>query len=101
MQKKDWVDSFFMRGLARLYVEHKVSDSGEDVWVILFCENQSAHLDEELKNIFGERKVFLFFLPPNMTKFLHPIDSILGRSVRISFGSYLDELLMNNDNMSS
>ena len=77
-----------MRYLARRSVEHKVAVNGEVVWAIIFCENLSAHLDEEVKKIFGEEK------------FLQPIDAGLGRSVRLSVGRHLDEWIMNNDNMS-
>ena len=99
-QNNAWVDNLVMRDLARRFYEHKVAVHGEDVWVILFCDNLSAHLDEKVKNIIGERKLFLSFLPPNMTNFLQPIDYILSRSVRISVGRHLDEFLMNHDNMS-
>ena len=89
-----------MRYLSRRFFKHKVAVSGEDVWVILFCDNLSAHLDEELKKIFGERKVLFCFLPPKITNFLHPIDRGLCRSVRLSVSRHLDEWLMNNDNIS-
>ena len=56
---------------------------GEDVWVILFCDNLSAHLDQEVKTIFGNGKVLLFYFPPNMTNFIQPIDAGLGRRVRM------------------
>ena len=87
-QNNAWVDSLVMRDLARRFYEHKVAVHGEDVWVILFCDNLSAHLDEKVKNIIGERKLFLSFLPPNMKNFLQPIDSGLGRSDRISVGRH-------------
>ena len=45
-KENPWVDSVVMRYLARRFVEHKVDVHGEDVSVILFCENLSAHLDE-------------------------------------------------------
>ena len=80
-QKNYLVDSVFIRNLARRFVENKVAVHGEDVWLIIFCENISAHLYEEVKIIFGEIKVFHCFLPPNMTNFLQPIDAVLGMSV--------------------
>ena len=70
------------------------------MWVILFCDNLSPYLDEEVNKIFGEIKVILCFLPPNMTNFFQPIDARLGRLVRLSVGRNLDEWLVNNDNMS-
>ena len=78
---------------------HKVSVHGEDVWVILFYDNLSAHLNEEIRNIFGEIKVFLCLLPANMKNFLQPIYAGLGRSVKILVGRHLYEWLMNNYNM--
>ena len=43
-QKKAWVDKFVMRDLATRFVEKKNAKHGEDVWVLLFCDNLSAHL---------------------------------------------------------
>ena len=90
LKKKAWVDSVFMRDLVRRFVEHKIAVHGEDLWVILFCDNISAHLDKEVNNIFGERNLFSCFLPLDMTKFLQPIDDGLGRPFRISVGRHLD-----------
>ena len=69
------------------------------MWVILFCDNLKAHLDEEVKKIFGDTKVFLCYLPPNMTNFIQPIDAGLGCSLRLAVGIYLDAWLMNGDYM--
>ena len=69
------------------------------MWVLLFCDNLKARLDEEVKRIFGDAKVLLFYFPPNMTNFIQPIDAGLGRSVRIAIGNYLDLWLMDADNM--
>jgi len=98
-QPKAWVDSVVMRKLAERFVAEKNSKHGEDVWVILFCDNLRAHLDEEVKRIFGDSKVLLFYFPPNMTNFIQPIDAGLGRSVRIVIGNSLDLWLMDADNM--
>ena len=85
--------------MAEKIVEHKTEVHGQDTWVLFFCDNLSAHLDEEVKEIFGNRKVFLCYLPPNMTNFIQLIDAGLGRCVRVSVGNFLDEWLMNDDNM--
>ena len=98
-QKKAWVDKVVMRELAKRFVREKIIKHGEDVWVIMFCDNLNAHLDEEVKQIFGDGKVLLFYFPPNMTNFIQPIDAGLGRSVRIEIGNSLDLWLMDADNM--
>ena len=98
-QPKAWVDKVVMRQLAERFVTEKNNKHGEDVWVLLFCDNLKAHLDEEVKRIFGDAKVLLFYFPPNMTNFIQPIDAGLGRSVRIAIGNYLDLWLMDADNM--
>lgn len=59
-------------------------EHGEDVWVLLFCDNLNAHFDKEVKRIFGNANVLLFYFPPNMTNFIQAIDVGLGRSVRIT-----------------
>ena len=87
-------EGIVMRDLATRFVEKKNAKHGEDVWVLLFCDNLSAHLDEEVKRTFGNAKVLLFYFPPNMTNFIQPIDAGLGRTVRISIGHFLDQWLM-------
>ena len=88
-----------MRELAKRFVREKIIKHDEDVWVIMFCDNLNAHLDEEMKQIFGDGKVLLFYFPPNMTNFIQPIDAGLGRSVRIEIGNSLDLWLMDANNM--
>ena len=66
-QPKAWVDKVVMRKLAERFATEKNNKHGEDVWVLLFCDNLKAHLDEEVKRIFGDAKVLLFYFPPNMT----------------------------------
>ena len=38
-----------MRNLVERFIKEKNRVRGEDVWVILFCDNLSAHLDLEVK----------------------------------------------------
>ena len=85
-QKKAWVDKVVMRELAEQFVKHKKYAHGEDVWVIAFCDNLKAHLDKDVKRIFGEGKVLLCYVPPGMTNFIQPIDAGLGRSICIDVG---------------
>ena len=42
-----------MRDIDRRFVEHKNEVHDEGFWVIVFCDNLSAHLDPEAKQIFG------------------------------------------------
>lgn len=69
--------------LAEKFVEHKIEKHGENQWVLLFCDNLRPHLDEEVKQIFGDGKVLLCCLPPNMTRVSQPINAGLGRSIRV------------------
>jgi hypothetical protein len=93
------VDKVVMKNLAHKFVSHKNKVHGLDEWVIMFCDNLSAHLDEEVREIFGENKVFLCYFPPNMTNFIQPIDAGLGRSVRNKIANLLDEWLMIEQNL--
>lgn len=98
-QSKAWVDKVVMLEIAKKFVRRKIAKHGEDVWVILFCDNLSAHCDPDVRKIFGDNKVFLCFYPPNMTNFIQPIDAGLARSVRIAVGNYLDKWLMDGENL--
>ena len=83
------------------FVEFKNEKHGEMTWVMLFFDNLSAHLDLEVREIFGNGKVFLCYFPPNMTNFVQTIDAGLGRSVRIRIGHALDNWLMDAHNLES
>ena len=48
-----------IRNISQKFVSHKNEVHGEGFWVIMFCDNLSAHLDPEAKQIFGSNKVFL------------------------------------------
>ena len=100
-QRCGWKKVVDMRNLAERFVVVKNGVHGEDIWVLLFCDNLSAYLDQEVKTIFGNHgKVLLFYFPPNMTNFIQPIDAgHLRRSVRILIGHFLYAWLMEADHM--
>ena len=72
-----------MRDLAIRFVEFKIEKHGKDEWVILFCDNLSAYLDDKVGVEIGDAKVLLCYFPPNMTNFIQLIDAGLGKSVRL------------------
>ena len=98
-QENAWVDAVVMRDLATKFVQFKNKTHGESTWVLLFCDNLSAHLDEEVKEIFGNGKVFLYYFPPSMTEVVQPIDAGYGRSLRCIIGNLLDNWLMDTGNL--
>ena len=85
-QKKAWVDNEVMMKVARKFVNCKNEKHGEDVWVLLFCDNLGAHVRDDIRKSFGDNKVFFCYFRPGMTNFIQSIDAGLGRSVRISVG---------------
>jgi hypothetical protein len=88
-----------MLDLAEKFVTHKIEVHGGDTWVILFCDNLRAHVDDDVKRMFGDAKVFLCYFPPNMTNVLQPIDAGIGQSLRAFIGYQLDYWLMLDDNL--
>jgi len=98
-QKNAWVDSIVMQGLAKRFVGYKNKKFGEDQWVIMFCDNLAAHVDSDVKTIFGDGKVLLVFFPPAMTEVIQPIDAGYGRSTRCCIGNELDRWLMDTSNL--
>ena len=62
LKKNSWVDRIVMRDVAKRFVEYKHSKHGNDTCVILFCDNLSAHLDEQVKQFFSTG-IFLMFSP--------------------------------------
>ena len=99
-QKNAWVDTEVMKEIAAKFVTFKMQTYGADTWALLYCDNLSAHVADDVRKIFGESKVFLCFLPPNMTQFVQPIDAGLGRNTRVAVANELDGWLMDRDNMS-
>ena len=97
-QKNARVDTQVMIKLANKFVSFKKKKHGDD-WIVLFCDNLSAHLAPEVKEIFGSNQVLLWFFPPNMTEMVQPIDAGYGRSLRAVIGRQLDNWLMNGGNL--
>jgi hypothetical protein len=77
----------------------KIQKYGEEVWLLLYCDNLSAHLNEDVKDIFRKGKVLLCYFPPAMTEIVQPIDAGYGRSLRCQLGNLLDIWLMNEANL--
>lgn len=69
-QKRAWVEMIVIRDIAKKIAEQKKEVYSKDIWVLLFCDNLSAHLDPEVKRTFGDEEVLLFYFPPNMTNFI-------------------------------
>ena len=67
--------------------------------VLLFCDNLSAHVAQETREIYAKGNVFLYFLPPNVTESLQAIDGSYGWSMRCAIGHCLDKWLMDEDTM--
>ena len=82
-----------MENLAHNFVRRKIEMHGEDTWVIAFCDNLKAHVNEQVRDIFGKGHVFLCFFPPNMTHIVQPIDAAIEQSLRIAIGHVLDRWL--------
>ena len=60
----------------------------------MFCDNSRTHIHPDDKTIFGDGKIILCFLPPNMAHLIHPIYASLGRVLRLAIGNYLDKWLL-------
>ena len=71
-QNNEWVDSVMMRDIARKFFAHKNEVHGEGVWLIIFCDNLSAHLDPEAKNLWYQQS--LLVLPSPKHDKLHPVN---------------------------
>jgi DDE superfamily endonuclease len=67
--------------------------------VLLFCDNLSAHVAQETRQIYAGGNVFLYFLPPSVTESLQAIDAGYGRSMRCAIGRLLDKWLLDEDNL--
>ena len=84
--------------LATKFVAEKMQRHGDE-WIVLFADNLSAHLNLEVKQIFGEGHVLVIYFHPSMTELVQPIDTGHGRSMRAAIGRELDLWLMNGENI--
>ena len=66
-QTNAWVDGQVMIKLAEKFVEEKIRRHGSE-WIVLYADNLSAHLNTEVKRIFGEGHVLVIYFLPSMTK---------------------------------
>ena len=89
-----------MKDIAAKFMRFKVQNYGADKWILLYCDNLRAHLAGDVKKIFSDAKVFLYYLPPNISHFMQLINARLSRSTRIAVGNELDVWLIDTDNMS-
>eukprot|EP00957_Ditylum_brightwellii_P114158 8703076-Ditylum_brightwellii.AAC.1 len=87
-----------MKDIARKFIRHKIDFHEEGIWVILFCNNLVACIDDSVRQIFEDAQVFLCYFPPDMTNFIQLIDAGLRWSVCISIENFLDQWLMNSGN---
>ena len=97
-QKNAWVDTETMVDMAKAFVQH-VRNKHDGLWVLLYCDNLSAHVSEIVKATFAAGKVFLCYFPPNCTESVQPIDAAYGRSMRCQIGNILDKWLMQESNL--
>ena len=97
-QKNAWMDTVVMGQSAQSFCDHIKQRWGEKK-VLLFCDNLSAHVAQETREIYAQGNVFLYFLPPNVTESLQAIDAGYGWSMRCAIGRLLDKWLMDEDNM--
>jgi DDE superfamily endonuclease len=97
-QKNAWMNTEVMAHSAQKFCDHIKQQWGGKK-VLLFCDNLSAHVAQETKQIYGNGNVFLYFLPPNVTESLQAIDAGYGRSMRCAIGRFLDKWLLDEDNL--
>ena len=74
-----------------MFVRHKNAVHVEDVWVFNYYDASSAHLDEAFRKTFGDGKLFLCYLLPNMKRFLQLVDFALRISVHIATDIFMEE----------
>ena len=58
--KNAWVDTPVTMNISEIFVTHKVEVHGYDTWVLLFYDNLKDHMNDQVRNIFGDAKVLLY-----------------------------------------
>ena len=53
------------------------------MWVILFCDNLKAYIEKYFRSIFGDNRIIMCWIPPEIDDFFQPNDTVIGRSVHI------------------
>ena len=61
-----------MMKLAIKYFAEKQQKHGDEL-IVLFADNLSAHLNAEVKLIFGEAHILVIYFLPSMTEMVQPI----------------------------
>jgi hypothetical protein len=51
--------------------------------MLLVFDNASVHKADELKKLMEQYGIILMFLPPNMTKWMHPLDRVVCGLIKI------------------
>ena len=88
-----------MMKIKEIFVKHKVEVHGSDMWVILFCDNLKAHVNDQVQNSFGDEKVLLYYQPRNMTEVVQPVDAKYKRPLRCNIDYGLAIWLISKENL--
>ena len=83
--------------IAEICVKHKLEVCGADISVLLFCKNLKAHVNDQVRNVFGDEKLLLYYLLKNMTEVVQLIDAGYGRSLMWLIGYVLDICLVSEE----
>ena len=84
-----------MIDIARKFTEYKKEKHRDDA-VLLFTD---AHCHKPVLDIFAQANIFVWFVVPGCTDLIQPIDTGIGRSIRIYVGHALDRWLSIDDNL--
>ena len=97
-EKNVWTCAITMVKLAEEFVEH-MKDKHDGLECLLFCDDLSTHVSDEVKDAFHKGNVFACGLPTQTTESHHSIDAGHCMSFRYSIGNMLDRWLLSETNM--
>ena len=97
-EKNAWTCAITMVKLAEEFLKY-MKDKHDGLGCLLFCDDLSAHVSDEVKDAFHKGNVFACCLPAQTTESHQSIDAGHCMYLRCSIGNMLDWWLLSETNM--
>ena len=95
-QPKAWVDANMVEKYVKRILKPFLVDKGIDD-ALLFMDNLAAQQTEEVRAMYKENGIFAYFLPPNRTDMIQPVDRHLAQQVKKKMADLLDQRLVDDE----
>ena len=77
-QKNTWVKTGILIDLVKAFIEY-IEDKHNGLWILLYCDDLTTHVNNTVKSIFAAGKIFLYYFSSSTTELAKLIDTGYSR----------------------